>query len=81
MEAGTRSHAERSAPVGVSGETTVTITERKVIKAEVGLLELAKQLGSVIQACQVMGYSRDSFYRFRDFYEGRRSGACGDHPG
>ena len=43
--------------------------ERKVIKAKVGLLELAKQLGNVSQACRVMEYSRDSFYRFRDLYE------------
>ncbi len=33
------------------------MTERKVIKAKVGLLELAKQLGSVTQACRAMGYS------------------------
>jgi transposase InsO family protein len=43
--------------------------ERKVIKAKVGLLELAKQLGNMSQACKVMGVSRDSFYRFKDLYD------------
>ena len=39
--------------------------EQKIIKAKAGLLELAKQLGNVSQACKMMGYSRDSFYRFK----------------
>ena len=39
---------------------------QKIIRPTLGVLELAKQLGNVSQACKIMGYSRDSFYRFKD---------------
>ena len=43
--------------------------ETKLIKTKLGLLQLAQQLGNVSQACKIMGYSRDSFYRLQELYD------------
>lgn len=45
------------------------MNEQKIIKNKLGLLKLAQTLGSVSEACKVMGFSRDSFYRFKDLHD------------
>jgi hypothetical protein len=44
-------------------------TESKLIKTRLGLINLAEQLGNVSQACRIMGYSRDSFYRIKELHD------------
>lgn len=41
----------------------------KIIKNKVGLLNLAEELGNVSRACKVMGFSRDTFYRYKSAVE------------
>ena len=36
--------------------------ETKLIQSKLGLLKLAEKLGNVSEACQLYGYSIDSFY-------------------
>jgi len=43
--------------------------DQKIIRAKVGLLELARRLGNVSQACKMMGYSGGSFYCFKELYD------------
>jgi transposase InsO family protein len=44
-------------------------TQQKIIKNKLGLLKLAEELGNVSRACKVMGYSRDTFYRYQQAVE------------
>jgi len=44
-------------------------TNKRIIKHKVGLLNLAEELGNVSKACQIMGLSRDTFYRYKDAVE------------
>lgn len=43
--------------------------EIKLIKTRLGLLNLAEKLGNISEACRIMGYSRDSFYRIKQLHE------------
>jgi hypothetical protein len=39
-------------------------TNERIIKNKVGLLNLAEELGNISKACKVMGFSRETFYRY-----------------
>lgn len=43
--------------------------DQKMIKNKLGALRLAQTLGNVAEACRVMRYSLDSFYRFKELYD------------
>jgi len=42
---------------------------QKLIKNKLGLLSLAEELGNVARACKIMGFSRDTFYRYKELRE------------
>ena len=42
---------------------------QKIIKPRVALLKLAKKINNISAACRTLGYSRDSYYWFRELYE------------
>lgn len=44
-------------------------TNQKVIKNKVGLINLAQELGNISKACKIMGYSRETFYRYQEAVE------------
>lgn len=41
-------------------------TNNPIIKHKAGLLNLAEEPGNVSKACKVMGFSRDTFYRYQE---------------
>ena len=56
-------------PQGLGRECWITTQQEKVLEPKLGLLKLARQLGNVSRACQIMGYSRDTFYRYTELYQ------------
>lgn len=48
--------------------TTPTV-QQEPVQRRFELLKLAEELGNVSRACKILGYSRDSYYRFKGLYE------------
>lgn len=44
-------------------------SNEKIIRNKVGLINLAQELGNVSRACKIMGYSRETFYRYQEAVE------------
>jgi hypothetical protein len=59
----------RTKPSKPQEVTLMLHTNEHIIKHKIGLLNLAEELGNVSKACQVMGLSRDTFYRYKQAVE------------
>lgn len=47
----------------------ISSQEKKIINNRLGLLNLAEELGNISKACKVMGFSRDTFYRYKEAHD------------
>jgi hypothetical protein len=51
------------------GEPRISLLKQSIIKHKMGLLNLPEEVRKVSRACQVMGISRDTFYRVSEAKE------------
>lgn len=55
--------------LGRAERVTTMENTTKIIKNKLGLLNLAQELKNVSHACKILGYSRDTFYRYQELLE------------
>lgn len=48
-----------------NGDSLMESFNQNLIKHKTGLLNLAAELGNISKACRIMGFSRDTFYRYK----------------
>lgn len=51
------------------GDSPMQSFNQNIIKHKTGLLTLAAELGNISKACKIMGFSRDTFYRYQSARE------------